>query len=345
MRKREDIGCQVIDDAYQTLRVDAEWSARKPREFVWWGHNLAQRVWAEPARESHGLEVIWVHAETDLLCDVPKSPRTAQSLAALNRFASLSGLIWYSSQGHVKSHCSAYFHDENYPWLRQVFLSALAIQAATAHSALEEYSGLLDARQDLSQHPENGPRPKPDELLSVIDSLYGPAGSGPSAFSKGDVEQALKMEPNPWVMANGDGTEMVAEFPFSESLTEKMEGPGTALLIISADMRHPQLGSGAFLRLMLPISMEPTRASALSCMLNITEANQWTGCHLLGAWCTDDEGSLCFVTFLPTLLHGPGLLEAMIWNAALHAKWAGSCIETTLANQQLLVLRGRGSFA
>ena len=47
-----DAGLQVVEFVYRTMRIDEEWSIREPRGFTWWGHQLAQRVWAEPARLS-----------------------------------------------------------------------------------------------------------------------------------------------------------------------------------------------------------------------------------------------------------------------------------------------------
>src|SRR2546422_504240 len=72
---REDIGPEVIDFVYSTLGIDDAWSVRAPRGFTWWGHRLAQRVWAEAPRVGHrtrpDCSVVRVHAETDLFRGVP----------------------------------------------------------------------------------------------------------------------------------------------------------------------------------------------------------------------------------------------------------------------------------
>ena len=50
--RREDVGPGVIDFVYATLGLDDAWSVREPRGVTWWGHRLAQRVWAEAARDT-----------------------------------------------------------------------------------------------------------------------------------------------------------------------------------------------------------------------------------------------------------------------------------------------------
>jgi len=44
-----DVGQQVLDDVFAKMQIDQEWSVREARSFAWWGHDLAQRVWVEPA--------------------------------------------------------------------------------------------------------------------------------------------------------------------------------------------------------------------------------------------------------------------------------------------------------
>src|SRR6266446_10020727 len=62
-----DVGPEVIDFLYRSMQIDPEWSIREPRAFAWWGHRLAQRVWAEPVRHSDGYAVVRIVAETNLL--------------------------------------------------------------------------------------------------------------------------------------------------------------------------------------------------------------------------------------------------------------------------------------
>jgi len=44
----DPIGSQVIDYVYAQMKVSEKWSLRQERGFTWWGHTVAQRVWADP---------------------------------------------------------------------------------------------------------------------------------------------------------------------------------------------------------------------------------------------------------------------------------------------------------
>lgn len=49
-----DVGPDEIAEVAQSLSVDPEWSQRTERSLTWWPYRLEQRIWAEPARNSHG---------------------------------------------------------------------------------------------------------------------------------------------------------------------------------------------------------------------------------------------------------------------------------------------------
>jgi hypothetical protein len=55
MAGRTDVGLEAIHFLYSLLRIDDEWSVREPRGFTWWAGDYAQRVWAEPCVEDHGV--------------------------------------------------------------------------------------------------------------------------------------------------------------------------------------------------------------------------------------------------------------------------------------------------
>jgi hypothetical protein len=131
----------------------------------------------------------------------------------------------------------------------------------------------------------------------------------------------------------GDAGEpaLTAEFPFYDDRPAIMTGrAGTALLIASAQERHPQLGSGVLLRLTLPDppgggSQELSQLSEIAHELNRAEAREWAPSHFLGAWCAHSKqpvSGISFVTFLPAGVHAPGLLQAFILNSGLRARWA-----------------------
>ena len=47
-------GEAVVQRLYQMMQIDDKWSTRNGAGFTWWGHRLAQRVWADAERHDQG---------------------------------------------------------------------------------------------------------------------------------------------------------------------------------------------------------------------------------------------------------------------------------------------------
>lgn len=328
MSGRGDPGLKLLQFVAANLHIDEAWIVREPRRFTWWGHRLAQRVWAEPPRRSEGVDVCRVHAETDLLRNVPDRTDLVDRLAALNGFASLSALVWDPGQRRLTLRCGAYVHAQNIGWLRHLFLAAVGIQVADAHIKAQGLGAVLGGEPDTSPHPRTGRRRRADETLGVIDQVFAPRGRGPSPFTEADFKAALQLEPRPWVLATGNGG-LSAELPFLDDVPAILGGRGTALLVATAAERHPQLGSGALLRLSLPTlpGADPADArqgAQLAVDLNRAEPQAWAVAHFLGAWTFQPTHGLTFVTFLPAAVYRPRLLDALLWSMAARAQWARS---------------------
>lgn len=192
MAADSDVEPHVLNDLFQRMMIDHEWSVRTARSFTWWGHHLAQRVWAEPGRRDHGYEVVCVRTETDLVRQVPNNQRAVEVLNLLNAHASLSSLVWYKDKATVKLACSAYFHSENANWLRDIFYAAAAIQAVDAETKVSTAAELLRGEPDVSQHPGSGPREPMDDLLNVIEGSVARVGREPSRFTEEDFASAAE---------------------------------------------------------------------------------------------------------------------------------------------------------
>jgi hypothetical protein len=325
-----DPGLQVVEFAYRTMGIDDEWSIREPRGFTWWGHRLAQRVWAEPARTSEGFEVYRVHAETALLRDVGDHENLSESLAVLNQFASLNAYVWNPAARRLFLRCSVNVHTENVPWLRKIFGAAVGIQAADAHIKVG-LAKMLGGEPDFSTHPRNGPREEPDDMLRIIE-VVAKDGEDESPFAAAEFASVAQELGAHKILAFGgeDGEPALsAEFPFYDNRPAIMtDRAGTALLIASAQERHTQLGSGVLLRLILPQrdgSRDLGQLAELAHELNRAEAREWAASHFLGAWCAHSKqpvSGISFVTFVPGGVHAPGLLRTFILNCGLRARWA-----------------------
>jgi hypothetical protein len=319
-----DLGLVLIRRIHDALEVPGQWSLEAHRNFTWWAHHLAQHVWAEPPRMSNEIEVVRVHASTDLLRKVPDGAQTVERLSALNRFATLSALVWEPESAEIVLHAAAYAHARNVPWLLPLLNAAVVLQAAEAHAQVGELAAHFEAEPAETAHPSSGRRRDPDDVLDVLGNVYGRVGSDKSPFTEADFEATVQMEPRPWTEARHDGARFTAEL--------SLPGPGgesgeiRALLQASADTLHPRLGSGLLLRLELPYA-QGEGAARQAADLNLAEFREWTNSHLFGAWCKSGEDSLSFVQFLPAAVYEAGLLSRLAWNLAVRARWASSFLK------------------
>jgi hypothetical protein len=323
-----DVGPELVDYLYRMLQVDEEWGVRDARGFAWWGHSVAQRITAAPARDLDGLLVTRVAIEADVLRDVPDTPHTADVVSLLNMHASLSAYVWEPAAGRVRLSCTAYAHEGNIVWLRRLLAGVAAIQAADAYLKSLVLPEIVGAMPDTSAHPEHGARPLPDDMLNVLDRVFVPAGEEPSRWTSTDFEGALTAEETPWLLATGGDDEagLTAEFAFEDE-APALVGGAAALFQATAGERNPQLGNGLLVRLALPLVGIEDQAVRLANDLNLAEAREWTGVHLLGAWCRDPGGGLSHVSFVPNALHMAGLIDALAWNAALRTEWSRAALD------------------
>jgi hypothetical protein len=338
-----DVGPQLLAFIYEQMKIDPEWSVREGRSLTWWGHRLAQRIWADTVLVENGDEIVRVHAETDVLRNVNTEARATQSLSILNRNASLSAYVWNPETKKISLRSSAYFHSQNFPWLRVFFLSVVSLQAAEAHLQPDALAKFIGGEVDESAHPTNGNREQKDEMLDVIPVLYAPWGKNPSRFTTEDFHAALKLNPEPWLMANEGEKGLTAEFPFPGCM------PPTALLTVDNEIRHPLLGSGLLILLRLPLTLRGAKVDSLASQLNLAELRNPTRTHFMGSWCVDSDRNvnllqlgllllgeslpvgvleqrgkeiLSFCSFIPSVCYRPGLLDNIIYSIGFRARWA-----------------------
>jgi len=322
--ERPDLGLTLIRSIRDALEIPAQWSLDAHRNFTWWAHRLAQNVWAEPPRSSNDVDVVRIHASTDLLKKVPDGERTVDRLSALNRFSALSALVWERESGEIMLHTAAYAHAGNVSWLLPLLKAAVVVQAAEAHAQVDELAAQFEAEPAETAHPASGRRRDPDDILDVLGNVYGRVGSVLSPFTEADFEATIQMDPRPWAKAERNGLGFSAELTLPGA-------PGEpeilAVVQASADTQHPRLGSGLVLRLTLP-PRSGASAAEQAAALNLAEFREWTNAHLFGAWCKSGEDALSFVQFLPAAVYEAGLLPRLAWNVAVRGRWAGSYLPT-----------------
>ncbi len=307
-----ELGSDPLHFIADRMQIDADWAVEGPDSITWWAGSLAQRLTLAAPRDLHGVQVVTLHIETDLLADVPATADTWERLSRINRLATLSAYVADVPRNAVRLHASVSLTRDNLPMARTLALHAVALQVADAHAEAAELAQVFGARVDRSGHPARGPRPGEDEMLGVAD-VYEQRGQDASPFTTEELARLVQLSPRPWVMASSERTSLLADLEFADARPARLE--------MDAAATHPALGSGLQLRLLLPV--EPDAAVAQR--LNAVEALQ-PDAHQLGAWCIDEERGLLFGAFIPSGAYVPELSRALVYHAAGRNEWARSVL-------------------
>ncbi len=306
---------RILDFLVDRMQIDAAWSVRDDESLTWWAWSLAQRVWAAPARDLQGVEVTTLHLETDLLTGVRLDDATWARLAGINHFASMSAYVADQLTTSIRLHASVSLTEDNWLMARSLALHAMALQAVDAHAEAESLAAAFGGTVARSAHPERGPRPDPDEMLGVVE-IYQQRGQDDSPFDTDELAALVHLEPRPWLTAANELNRFDADLPFTSDTTARLEFDNSA--------RHPALGSGLQMRLLLPV--EPDAAIAQK--LNANERLE-PDAHQLGAWCVDESDGLLFSAFIPSAVHVKTLSRAMAYHMAARNDWARALLFPT----------------
>jgi hypothetical protein len=290
------------------MQIEQEWAVQERTSFTWWAHTLAQRVWVAEPREFQGVELRTLHIETDLLADVPMNASTWARLASVNQFATLSAYVADSARGTIRLHSSVSLTAENWLLARAIALHVMALQMADAYAEATELAEAFGGRVDATPHPQRGLRERPDEMVGILE-IYQQRGDGDSPFDADEIAELVHLEPRPWTMAANELHRLEADLEFATGLPARLE--------LDAAEKHPALGSGLQIRLLLPVEAD----EAIAQKLNANESIE-PDAHQLGAWCVDPERGLMFTGFIPAAAHSPGLSRALAYHLSAKNEWA-----------------------
>lgn len=328
-----DPGPGFVDDLYARLLIDDAWALRDERSFSWWPHRVVQRVRAEEPVGAGEASSSRIHVETDVLFADSVTFRQAGTLADLLKFPPLASFVVDRVDGVVRLWSAAIVTEETVPVALGFLSAAAALQAIYAEGGregLEDELGLPAAR---SEHPRSGSRPHPDGMLDLLSARIAPEGRNASRFTDPAdwVAAAAALEPfgaRPEASPKG----LDARLPFLDPLegTHPLGPRASALLQARHAERHPEMGTGVFLRLFLPPDAAPAHAD-IALNLNAREREVPFAIDATGAWTLEapeaafafgalaGKPRLCYVRFVPNALHLPGLLPALVVDMARRA--------------------------
>jgi hypothetical protein len=221
----------------------------------------------------------------------------------------------------VSLECAVYMHEGTESWLMPYFAEAVAMQAAQAHAELASLADTLGAEPDES-HPSIGPRSKPDEVLDILRFIRA-KGDEPSPFLGEDCARIEKICRQWGLVATSDEGGATVEFEFPGGF------PGSTLLTIQADVKHPKIGSGALLIMKVPAVPGAQQDFKLINRLNLEELREWNTVRCLGSWCCDvqaknPEHAIAYISFIPSTARKGGLLDNEVVMMAVRSRWLHS---------------------
>jgi hypothetical protein len=299
---------EVLKFLTARMQIEAEWAVQEKTSFTWWAHTLAQRVWVAEPRDVQGVTLTTLHIETDLLADVPMNDSTWARLAGVNQFATLSAYVADHARGTIRLHASVSLTEDNWLLARAIALHAMALQMADAYAEAAALAEAFGGRVDATPHPRNGMRAQADEMVNILD-IYHQRGEGDSPFTADEIAELVHLEPRPWTMASSELQQLDAELDFAVGAPARLE--------VDAAAKHPALGSGLQLRLILPVEPE----AAIAQRLNANERLE-PDAHQLGAWCVEPEHGFMFSGFIPAAAYTPGLSRALVYHLSAKNEWA-----------------------
>jgi hypothetical protein len=88
-----DLGLRVINEIYESMRIDSEWSVWEPRGFTWWGWHSAQKVWSEPGVDDQGFRLYRLYAAAELFDGFENTDEQVLLLNDLTTHMTLSGMV------------------------------------------------------------------------------------------------------------------------------------------------------------------------------------------------------------------------------------------------------------
>ena len=259
---------------------------------------------------------------------VPVTERVLVELAEANLTATLGSLV-LDPDGTLSAHCHAWLHPRS-AWQVNLLGTAAILQAATCEASVDAIREAIGGQLADSPHPETGPRSEPDEVLT-IGAFVAETGTRPPAYRPDDFAAAAGEGTNLWVRATTEGGSLTAEVPFlGGAVADGPPGPegdlSTALLQLTSEERHPELGSGLLALLRLPLRLPAPPAARLANDLGLAEREAITVSPLLGSWCLAGD-EVAFATFTPAFVLGGDSPESRRSRLISTAAWmaARSC--------------------
>jgi hypothetical protein len=300
----------------EQLKVDSEWSVRTPAGFKWWADQHCQtvEVIGEETDPETGDMGYYLSIRTEFLKNLELDERSCTGInAAVRPLLALAGPV-YDPKSRTLDLCSLVLvHEGNRSWIGLLMSIASTLQIYEAKTHAESVGTLCKGKAAISGHPDQGMRPEPDEMATIVETLVAPLGQEPSKWSASEFQTAVDeymMKP-PALMANSGDLGLTVEFPY---------GAESSLCEMRADAPHPRYGNGLLLLQSFPVAKQtPEEGSRLALSLNAKELTQRPRGYGLGSYTFRDD-TIYFSSFVPNVCYPQFLLANWYFSAGNRAE-------------------------
>ena len=313
--KGTNLGKETIDWLYhEQLKVDREWSVRTENGFRWWAYRNAQTI--EVIGEETGPEGepgYLISVRTELLRDLDLNEKSLQAINdVLMSLASMSGPV-YDAESRTLSLCSLVrVHSEISAWMRALISVSATMQIHEAQIMGDVLAPKLNAKKHVSGHPENGMRPKPDEMAYVVERLVEPIGRMPCKWQQGEFQDVVErcMQERPASGARAEHAQFSVSFPYGE---------GWSYCTVGYNI-HLRYGNGLSLVQSFPAEKSSeAEGVALALELNSNELLKKTTGYGFGSYGYEKQ-CVVYTCFLPNVVYKPGFLPNLYFAAGMRAR-------------------------
>lgn len=308
-------GISTINWLYnEQLRVDEEWSLKTSGGFAWWAHQHRQRIEVISSEVGPaGDNVYHVRVETELIRNLKLSDKALTGIQLLMSEASMAGPVYDHETGILSLSSLVAVHERIRDWMSPLISVAAMLQISVAQRVGAQIAEFMGGHSAISEHPMNGFREEPDELVGGFSSLIESSGENPSLWRINEFQQAVDqhMQQLPSLLATAGGAGLTVEFPYGEV---------SSLCQMKGDEPHPTLGNGLFIQQSFPIeNLSDSEGTRLALELNSVELSQKPAGYGFGSYCYSDE-CIHFTGFIPNASYRSGLLPNIYFACAGRAR-------------------------
>lgn len=308
------VGPEFFDRFLKQFQVDQTELQPEEGGFSWLVGPFRQHLTVDKPFVEEGIEVVRVHARTDLIRNFRADGEQLARLKEAMQESTLNGYVRRDDDPtRIQLACSVYVNPSTAVQAPRLFNACALLQLATAVNLYRVFEHPFEL--DLHENPS----PRDEERMQILQGLsftLALRDSGQPLDRRAELREALKVCAGPpCVLSNGGDVCVVAEFPFLGR---------TSLAVLETRDQHPDVGRGLLSTLQLPTSFRHPVLDALE--LNERELRARTRAHFMGSWCVPPDGTPTYASFMPSHFLMPGFERTCMESTIMRALWVAEAV-------------------